>query len=508
MEIDEKALESIIGKSIAKAMRAQEEVVTAAKLYEVASSLTTPFKSWGGGFYIDVEIRGSKETLSLPCDKIKAWLRHLYFKLTDGDLATDAMVERVLEHMRADAHFTSERHEVFTRVGYKDGAIYIDMAHHTPKFIKVTAEGWNIVNEVPVKFVRSEDVLPLPQPEAPGATLLALLTPFLSVQKEEEAALLMGYLMGLVLPKGPYPVLVITGEHGAAKSTTVRLLRNIIDPHNLDMRAPFADTRDMVAAVRNSYVLAFDNVSYVANWLSDALCALATGTRAVGGRALYTNSDEAAFRAMRPIMCNGIPDFVRKPDLVDRIIKVDLRRIRVYRSDEEYWDEFKQWHPKILGALCDCMVEALRNRASVEVPPQLRMPHFSRWAEAGLQKAGFNKGVFIKALSENKLDANEAILEFSPMGLAIRKMLDYMPLDEKRKQKRFYGTYAELRAELVQFCVDAKHLPEKMQGIASELRALTPSLNSAGIVVQFHGRNDAGARRNLSIVEITRNASE
>ena len=60
----------------------------------------------------------------------------------------------------------------------------------------------------------------------------------------------------------------------------------------------------MIAAT-NGWCLAFDNVSVIQAWLSDALCRLATG----GGfatRGLYTDDEETIIDAQRPVVLNGV----------------------------------------------------------------------------------------------------------------------------------------------------------------------------------------------------------
>jgi hypothetical protein len=54
-------------------------------------------------------------------------------------------------------------------------------------------------------------------------------------------------------------------------------------------------------------VLAFDNLSALAPWLSDALCRLASGG-SFAVRQLYTDQDEVLFDAARPSLLNGIED--------------------------------------------------------------------------------------------------------------------------------------------------------------------------------------------------------
>ena len=87
-------------------------------------------------------------------------------------------------------------------------------------------------------------------------------------------------------------------------------------------------------------------------WLSDSLCRLATG----GGfatRTLYSNKEQSVIYAQRPIVLNGIDEFVRKADLADRAVFLhpptilDINR----REEKEFWQSFRQIQPGILGAL-------------------------------------------------------------------------------------------------------------------------------------------------------------
>jgi hypothetical protein len=79
----------------------------------------------------------------------------------------------------------------------------------------------------------------------------------------------------------------------------------------------------MIAA-NNGYLLAFDNLSGLPIWLSDALCRLASG----GGfavRQLYTDDEEVLFEAARPTFLNGIEEVISRPDLGDRAIFLTWR---------------------------------------------------------------------------------------------------------------------------------------------------------------------------------------
>ena len=116
---------------------------------------------------------------------------------------------------------------------------------------------------------------PLPVP-AEGETIETLHA-FLNAAEEGDFCLMVAWVVGALRPQGPYPVLSIGGPQGAAKSTTSRVLRRLVDPNASPLRTLSRDDRDLFVASHNAYCIAFDNVSGLPAWLADGLCRLATG---------------------------------------------------------------------------------------------------------------------------------------------------------------------------------------------------------------------------------------
>jgi hypothetical protein len=130
---------------------------------------------------------------------------------------------------------------------------------------------------------------------------------------------------------GPYPLLAISGEQGSAKTVLSKLLKALIDPNATPVRALSREQRELMIAVNNSYLLAFDNLSGLPDWLSDVLCRLATGG-SFAVRQLYTDDEEVLFEAARPILLNGIEEVVSRPDLGDRAIFLTLAALARIRN--------------------------------------------------------------------------------------------------------------------------------------------------------------------------------
>ena len=219
--------------------------------------------------------------------------------------------------IEAKAHFDAPERPIFIRVGGLDGRLYLDLGDEAWRAVEIDSDGWRVIDNPPVRFRRAAGMQPLPMP-VPGGSVERLRS-FLNVQSETDFVLVVAWALACLRDRGPYPVIVLSGEQGSAKSTFSAILRALLDPNTAPLRALPREDRDLFIAASNGHVLAFDNVSGLPAWISDTLCRLATG----GGfavRQLYTDQDEVLFDAARPVILNGIEDIVTRPDLADRAL--------------------------------------------------------------------------------------------------------------------------------------------------------------------------------------------
>jgi len=177
--------------------------------------------------------------------------------------------------------------------------------------VQATKDGWKVIGskDSPVKFYRAQGMAALPIPSREGS--MDLLRQFLNIENGSDWVMIVSWLITSMRPDRPFTVLVLQGEQGTAKSTTARLLRDLIDPSTVLSQSVPKSERDLVIAASRSWVLNFDNLSYLSPAMSDALCRLSTG----GGfrtRALYTDDGERLFSSIRPIIMNGISDFATR----------------------------------------------------------------------------------------------------------------------------------------------------------------------------------------------------
>jgi hypothetical protein len=190
----------------------------------------------------------------------------------------------------------------------KDSSTYLDLGDPSGRAVKIGTDGRSVVARPCVHFRRPQGLLPLPLPSRDGS--IELLRSYVNLT-EADFHLLIGWLAAALRPLGPYPVLLLHGEQGSAKSTLARIVRLLIDPWAPSLLAEPRSLRDLMITALNGWLLVFDNISAVPAWLSDGLCRLATG----GGfatRTLFSNDKQSVIDAQRPVVLNGIEDFVRR----------------------------------------------------------------------------------------------------------------------------------------------------------------------------------------------------
>jgi hypothetical protein len=146
--------------------------------------------------------------------------------------------------------------------GYTPRHIYLDLADAAWRAAEIGPEGWRVTAEPPVRFRRPPGMLPLPMPQRGGS--LEQLPSLLNLPGRDDLVLITTWLLAALRHGGPYPLLVIAGEQGSAKTVLSKMLRALVDPNVAPVRALPREERDLFIAANNGHVLAFDNLSALA----------------------------------------------------------------------------------------------------------------------------------------------------------------------------------------------------------------------------------------------------
>src|SRR5262249_55776954 len=287
-------------------------------------------------------------------------------------------------------------------------------------------------------------------------------------------------------PVGPYPVLIIHGHQGSAKSTLLTVIRELIDPQTAAHLAEPRSTGDLMVTALNGWMLAFDNLSTLPNWLSDSLCRLATG----GGfatRAIYSNDERNVIFAERPIVLSGIDEFVRRGDLADRgvVLHLPLLPQSKRREREELWGEFRELQPRILGGLLHAAAGGLRELRSVRPTGLPRMADFARFGEAVGRGLGWPPDAFLTLYMQNRQEATLSTLEDSILASLLLKNLKLIGAGLVNLTGTASDLHRKLTLELDRRTAASASWPKTPALFARELRRLAPILAENGLFVIY-----------------------
>ena len=456
----------------------------ATQLVKMASNLYL-FHNADGIPYASFQRDGHIETWPLNSRAMKDYLSWLFYTKTGNTIRSQAITDAVAE-LRGHAVYDGREEEVYKRLAWCDGKIYLDLCNPEWNVVEIASDGWKVIPQAPVHFVRAKGMASLPVPQVGGH--IEQLRRFINVE-DSDWPLVLAWVLGAFMRNGPYPVLIIHGEHGSSKSLLTRMLRMFIDPSNSLARSLPGRERDLVINANNSWIIAFDNVSFLHDWLSDAICRLATGG-GFGIRENYTDEEEMIFKSKRPVMLNGIGDIATRPDLLDRAIIVTLPIIPddERRTEAEIWGDFYEVYPSVLGALLSAVSLGLRKVEEVKLPFIPRMADFAKWVVAAFPGLDINPEDFLKAYSENREGINEIVLESSPIARWISDLVD---------DGDWTGTATELLKKLNNEVDDRtqreRSWPKNARSLSTMLKRIAPNFRRKGVDIQM-GRED-GERR-------------
>jgi putative DNA primase/helicase len=414
---------------------------------------------------------GRTQLLDVGGRPFKLWLRRM---LLDAGLQMTRGEQRDLrEQLEGIALFTGSAERVFTRVaGTTEDSICIDLGTSTDDAARVTSRGWQVVPASPMRFTTSAGTLPLPRPEAACYRGVDGLRSFLNL-RGQDFPLAIGWLLGALRPRGPYPILILQGEQGTGKSTAARILTSLVDPRRAPLRTLPRTERDLAVAAQHAHVLSYDNLSGISAAMSDALCRASTGG-GLSTRRLHTDSNEVVLEASRPIIATGIDEIATRPDLAERAILLRLPVVQGRVDEKTLMREFEKAAPSIFGSILDGLVAALARIDSVTIDELPRMADFARWVTAAEPGLGWPEGTIVGAY--RKMQAEQTLDSFSedPVAPLIPRLLGLAGGDE------WAGTASELFDALKKMTDTTHGFPRAPNALTAHLGRIAPLLRAKG----------------------------
>lgn len=424
------------------------------------------------------------EVMRLYGSAFESEIRKIIFK-KKGIALGSGTVKEIASHCMALAQ-DGPKKKVNNRYALNGNIVRVDpMEPDSNKIVRIDKEGWRVVKSMAL-FHRqaTQKALPIPR-NGKGAKKFRGLFRNIPIN---DFKLMLAWMVCVIHSKGPFPILVIQGEQGSAKTFLVEIIRDLLDPVKGGLLSLPGSERNLVIMAANNVILAFDNVSSLKNWLPDALCRISTGT-GFSCRKLYSNDEMMVIETCRPIILNGITDFVSKNDLADRSLLITMGRIdpKKRKSKAFLWEQYQEAKPEILGFLYGAVATALKYKDSVELEETPRMADFAILACAAVPSLKWNKEKFLKAYEKNRSQLMEVCYDSDAIARSVYEFI--------LEKEDYTGTATELLTELRSFNDgndQNKYFPSNPSKLSSRLKEAVPALRDKGVEVAF--RRTSGAR--------------
>lgn len=425
--------------------------------------------------YATICVRGHKETYPVESKQFRRRLSNLFWNTYKKGLSNNIVTDAILA-IAGKACNEGVCCKIYKRIAEIKGIIYIDLVNQQWDVIKISNQGWEIAKDCPVKFTRGASMRELPKPEKGGD--INSLWKYVNIP-EKGKKLILAFLLECFRINTPFPILLLYGLQGSAKSTTQDILRRLIDPSASNLRSAPKKPEDLMVAAINNWLVSFNNISHLSESQQDELCCLSTG----GGfatRELFTTNDELVADIKRPVMMNGIADIVTAQDLIDRCISLELPPIskKERRSDAAIIEDFNLEYPKLFGSLLDLLAKVLQEIPNIDLPEKPRMADFAILGAALEKVMDWSNNSFLQEYYENIQNNMTRAMEHSPVVVALTNFIE--------DNKLFNGSYGELYRKLTsQYKPDMNGWPKSPRGLATQIKRQSPALSAIGFEIVF-----------------------
>jgi len=419
----------------------------------------------------------------------KEWLGHTYYN-QNGKVANSESIKSAINTLSGEARYNGKEYELHNRVAKYKGAIWYDLCDERWRAIKITSKGYKIVKNPPILFRRYSHQSPQVDPvKRSHYKDIEKLKCYFNVIDNNAWLLTKVWIIYALVPDSPHPIPVNHGGQGNGKSIKEKISRKLIDPSQIEVMEFPSNKNELIQALSHHWFLPFDNISYINDSTSDLLCRAITGA-GFTKRELYSDDDDIIYKFKRCISINGINIPVQKPDLLDRCLLIELKKIPKNKrlTEKEIWETFEKDRAKIFGSMLKILSRALSLKKNVSIKIIPRMADFAEWGEAIAQAMGYGKNVFSSAYFKNIKSQHVAAIEAHLVGQVIEEMIN------QHTQSQWTGTPSQLLDELniiagnLKININDKAWPKAPNVLSKHINEIKSDLEETGIHIEKTGQ--------------------
>lgn len=363
----------------------------------------------GDQLYVDTRCFRGAHLMALDGPDFRSFMLRLA-KTSDNLLLRHADIELIVQHVQLHAKEAAKVLSSDIRAAYVGEDLYFNTGWENGKVIKIDQKGvWEESKPSDRIFEPLPRKMSMAVPEMREPTLFPALVKQGIGDFGDMHCLLCVTCATMMLPSTfVHPFLVFTGDQARGKSTTMKLLIQLIDPYeSSELMTVGEDIRDIIALVRGRHSIALDNVSKLP-FDEDLLSKMYSGG-VFSARKMTTNSELSEVELPRlRVMMNGIGTAFTRSDLMSRCIFIDHPAMTKNGADgrekfkslelvEQRWLDMR---PQLLGSLLRAIGAGLKtfreNGGYADKESESRFVEYAVIGECISQAMGFEKDLFTK----------------------------------------------------------------------------------------------------------------
>ena len=309
---------------------------------------------------------------------------------------------------------------------------------------------------------------------------------FTRVTDDADRHLILIDIVVSLIPDIPKPILLLYGDQGSTKTTTMKFIKQLLQPSIVKILGAIPDKyEELVRVLSQNYVCFFDNITKINQTQSDTLARAVTDT-GMQVRQLYTDNKMINYNFKHKIGLNGINIPGHNPDFLDRCLIIRLERLRHYKPMSTLEAEFERDVDAYRGAVIQLISYGYmiydEVKAELEERKVLsRMADYAAWGEAVSRAAGYPKDRFLLEYSAKMRGVNREAIEGDMVATLLMQVLE--------QNEGFEGAPSLLNRMIIDKAdeegMSTARLPSSPVWMTRKLNVLKVNLMEEGWMVEF-----------------------
>lgn len=372
--------------------------------------------------------------MPLNSEEMKSFLTYQYYQEHSTPLPVTALKE-ALDTASSMAIHDGPKWKLWTRCAGDTETLEIDQVGSGDHRIRIKANHVDTITKSQGEFlfIQCADALPLPLPDfgedkEKALEALDLLRNYINLEDPEGMLLLVAWIAYSLYGQRGFPICALVGSAGSGKSETARMLRQLIDPNTLPLGSIVSSDREAYIEAKSIRLLTYDNIQPLRKTeISDRMAKIATGG-GIKPRQLYSDNATNAMNVCNPILTTSIEVPARRPDLVDRMLTVPLKRVpENQRIPARILEQrFAEDAPKILGGIC-VLISKVMSEIGTLNPDTIQLPRMADFGLFGIaveRVLGFSDGAFMQLYQKAIKESSQGVVEEEPLLQAIIALME------------------------------------------------------------------------------------